>query len=141
MDVKLDFEIPKGYRLVRIGYPKTKEQYLATASCFDASTAKTSCFRILNASNDFYPMCENIRVIVEPVPPEVDPLEAKDITPGCVFRRKHWAETVWVYGEPTLKEVMFSDSNIFPVEYEKLKEEWMIKHLGGQWQECSKIKE
>lgn len=131
MDVKLDFEIPKGYRLVKIGFPLSGELIFRGAG----STP-------YKATNDWARHADNIRVIVEHIPPEQVPLEAKDITPGCAFRKKHWAkEESWVYGTPCNRYVTFTDSEIFPVEYKALMSDWEIKYLGKDWQACSKPKE
>lgn len=133
MNVKLDFEIPKGYRFARIGIPLIHECFL---------TREDGKIHVIIASFSRSASGPNFYVIVEPIPPELIPLEAKDITPGCAFRKKHWVEEEsWVYGTPCNRYVTFTDSEIFPVEYKALMNDWEIKYLGKDWQACSKPKE
>lgn len=134
MEVKLDFEIPKGYRLLRIGFPKVGEYYLSG----DGNSSTRCNIRVIQSSSNFYPVYENIRTVVEPIPIEEVPLEAKDIAPGCAFRKKIWTYGVWVYGEPKLGCVEIDGKE---VTFDELKKDWMIKPLGGLWKECSKNKE
>ena len=136
MDVKLDLEIPKGYRFVRIGLPRKGENMLINkGGKISVITASYSRVAKDYQGSAFY-------IIVEPVPPELVPLGPMDIAPGCVFRSKFWADDgTWVYGVPCLRFVMFSEKEIKTATYEELMNDWLIKYPGKDWQACSKPKE